>query len=324
MAITSVGYDGTVNEVQWAKLARVLGAPYAILGANDWATTVVPGQERTISIAPGTGYGHGVMDTSDAPVTLQLPAVGTGSRWDLIMARRTWATNTTFFGYVNGTGTRALPTGRISNPGVQDDQPIALAFSRAGVPLVDLVDLRVYPQKVAFVRDLLALPDAPIGAQAMVVQGTENPSVTRYTRYISDGSSSSSWNEEAVLKGTTLSTTQTLNLTTQVNAPLTAEVLRYCPTGRVQVSVDASAYSSVANTNLRLDLDLDANVTALSTTRTFSLAGVSGLESVGFSRILDVTPGNHSFQLRGQRRAGTGTISVLGGAQLSIIDVRKA
>ena len=147
MSITSVGYDGTINEVQFAKLAPLLGSDYSVGGPTDWKVEVVAGQDRTIRILPGSGYGQGVLDTADAQETLQLGAIASGSRWDLVVARRDWQPpgGTTAFAAVQGAAAQAIPAGRIVGPGVQDDQPIALVQVTAGQTLpTAVVDLRCW------------------------------------------------------------------------------------------------------------------------------------------------------------------------------------
>ena len=154
MTITSVGYDGTVNEGDWADLAALVGRDYAVGRAaslrfpgdvDDWAVTKVTGVDRTVQIAAGRGYGHGVLDVSDAPVNVQLPTLGAGTRWDTIVMRRDWSGvgGASSFTFVTGTSAQAIAAGVNSNPGVLDDQVIALVQITAGqqVP-TQVIDLR--------------------------------------------------------------------------------------------------------------------------------------------------------------------------------------
>jgi len=157
MAITSVGYGGEdhkIDEPMWAKIARTLGAEYGVMGSASPSgdpeagrVTAVAGQTRTIRIAPGTFYGHGVFDTLDAAETMQLPAVsGSPSRWDVIYVRRTWTGSggSTTIVRAPATGTGNLPA-RNNNPGTVDDQPIALVQLVAGQTLpAQVIDLRVW------------------------------------------------------------------------------------------------------------------------------------------------------------------------------------
>lgn len=147
MTITSIGYDGSINETQWANLASALGAQYAVLDATHWKVEPVAGSDRTVRILSGSGYGHGVLDESDALVTIQLPTIASGSRWDLIVARRDWQPpgGATTFTYVSGNASRVIPSTRASSPGITDEQPLALVQVTAGQTLpTAIVDLRCW------------------------------------------------------------------------------------------------------------------------------------------------------------------------------------
>lgn len=144
---TSVGYGGAIDEVAWAQLAPVLGAKYGVLDAASWRVSTVTSADRTIQIAAGSGFGTGIFDTIPVPVNLQLPIVASGSRWDLIVARRAWAgaSGTTEFDRIAATAAGDLPSGRLQNPGVSDEQPIALVQVTAGQSLpTAIIDLRVW------------------------------------------------------------------------------------------------------------------------------------------------------------------------------------
>lgn len=190
MAINSVGYPGSVDSIQWAKLADELGQRYGVADYNDWRVSPVVGPDRTVAIAAGTGFGRGILDVNTAPVNIQL-AAGTGAagtlRFDLIVARRTWgATNATTFQAITGTSTPVVPAGRLSGPGDVDDQPIALVRITTGstVPIIEL-DMRTWPSKISTATDTRALVDAVYGDQAII--GT-----TRYRRGF-DSSNNPAW-----------------------------------------------------------------------------------------------------------------------------------
>lgn len=159
MAITSVGYDGTVTDNQWATLAPSVGvAKYGVAGYSDWRPTIGGAGTRPVTIAAGSGWGYGVRDTNSAPVTLNLSSVPSGNRWDLIVANRNWGTSTTTFAVVEGGSAKQIPA-RENTPGTEDEQPIALARVAAGSSTVqELVDLRVQPSTGgAVAHDPLAL-----------------------------------------------------------------------------------------------------------------------------------------------------------------------
>lgn len=142
MAITSIGYAGTVNAFEWAKLAPRIGELYSV----DWNgyNAVVAAGDRAIRISSGVATGVGICDTNDANVTLTHAAASSGVRYDMIVLRRTWASKLTTLAIVQGTATRQLPA-RTTNPGTVDDQPLWLIRITAGstVPVIE-ADLRVF------------------------------------------------------------------------------------------------------------------------------------------------------------------------------------
>lgn len=150
VAFTSAGYGGAVTQESWARLSHLHGHSYAVTG-NDtvnekdaWAVTPAVG-DRAIAIAPGIGFGHGVLDETSDTETMFIPAVTSGtSRYDLVVARRDWSTKTTTFALVSGASARTLPV-RANNPGFLDEHPIALVKVNAGsTAIAEVVDLRVW------------------------------------------------------------------------------------------------------------------------------------------------------------------------------------
>lgn len=319
MTITSVGYDGTVDEVQWARIAASLGADYAVLGNTDWQVTTVVGQDRTVQVAAGSGFGHGVLDVNDAAVTLQLPVVASGTRWDLVVARRNWQPvgGTTVFAVVQGTASKGIPSGRLVGPGVQDDQPLALVQVTAGQTLpTAVVDLRAFPSKVITVGDLLALPAARLGTEAVV--GT-----TRYRRVL-DANSNPVWLAEPKLRGdVALGTLE--GFTTDRFEQLSVPFTRDCPTGRVSVSIDATGSASLAGLggSVAAQLDGAGGAILLEASAYHALAGQAGRLSYAVTRTVDVAPGAHTFRLLARRWSGSGQFSVNDDSALSVTDVRK-
>lgn len=147
MAITSVGYDGTVTEVQWAQMISAVGSStYGVAGVNDWKVSVHPTLDKGINIAPGTGYGHGIFDISDATATITGAALASGTRYDMVVAKRDWtgAGGVTTFRIITGSSSRTMPN-RQKTPGSIDEQPIALVRFDAGQTKASaIVDLRVW------------------------------------------------------------------------------------------------------------------------------------------------------------------------------------
>lgn len=160
MAITSIGYDGTVNEAQWALLSLRLGAPYWFHDAAAVRAAISTSVDRGVYLSPGVFGGAGVRDESDSGVTLPLDAAPTAGRWDMIVARRNWqgAGGVTTFEVIKGTASKTLPTFN-RQPGLIDDQPIALARVQAGSSQVtEIVDLRGFATSGSVhVNDKLAM-----------------------------------------------------------------------------------------------------------------------------------------------------------------------
>lgn len=162
MAITSVGYPGPVDAGEWAELAASLGADYGVFGAGDLRVSTVPAADRTVKIAAGSGYGRGILDVSSAEETVQLDTLVSGTRWDLIVLKRTWAggSSATTIEKITGTSSQtAVFALRETTPGTEDDQPIALVQITAGntVPTA-VVDLRAWQANGgAVAADILAL-----------------------------------------------------------------------------------------------------------------------------------------------------------------------
>lgn len=152
VTFTSHGYDTTIEnpytELAWADAHPSIGsASYGVRGATDWKVTAVSGQDRTVSIAAGRGFGFGVTDETVANETIQLDTIGSGSRWDLIVVRRDWTPTAgeSKFEKVNGGATAVIPGGRLSDAGNIDDQPIALVKVTAGqTQPTGLLDLRTW------------------------------------------------------------------------------------------------------------------------------------------------------------------------------------
>lgn len=150
MAIVSAGYAGTVNDLQWAKLSRYFGIPQAVKGLSDCAVTQ-QGSTKTFNVAAGEFYSAGILDTSDAIVNVAPTVPGSGGQWFLLVARRVWATKTTSFVVVASSTTTTTPPAAppaalpsiSTNPGVQEDQPLAWVWVNASNTTVVIFDLRV-------------------------------------------------------------------------------------------------------------------------------------------------------------------------------------
>jgi hypothetical protein len=156
VTITSTFYDTSagvpaslVTETDWALSHPQIGSSYGVDGIADFKVTAHPSTPLTVNVAAGTAWGHGVLDISDATVsvTCTAPAAGT-SRYDLICIRRDWTPavgGPTTITKVEGGSTKAIPAGREHDPGTLDDQPLALVLWTAGqTQPTQIIDLRCW------------------------------------------------------------------------------------------------------------------------------------------------------------------------------------
>lgn len=144
MAITSKGYTGSLNNVDWSVLADKLGAQFAVFGPDSFRVAVTTG-DRALSVRAGEATGQGIRDVSDSAVTLTGAPVASGDRWDMVSLRRTWSTKTTTLVLVQGSSAKALPSTRKTVVGDVVDHPLYLVRFTAGQTAAqELIDLRVW------------------------------------------------------------------------------------------------------------------------------------------------------------------------------------
>lgn len=167
--ITSYGYDGTMSEAGWAVLAPLLGSRERFAGASDFAVSIGGVGSRAITVAAGTACGHGVADVNSAAINLNATAVASGTRWDTVVIRRTWSTNSTTVA-INTGGATQTPVVLNTSPGIVDDQPIALILvSSASTTVQSVVDLRPYGDGVRAYATSAALPTTNTSAGTLAV-----------------------------------------------------------------------------------------------------------------------------------------------------------
>lgn len=149
MTITSKFYTGAVNNIQWAEGLRA--ASYRYVVSDDAGTgtgfkvAINAGITRGFTIAAGVASGGGITDINDATLTGAPYAVpfNAADRWWLIGLRRVWgATKATSVDWISAGTTKVMPV-RPMVPGIEDFQPLALAFVPAGGGAITiLADLR--------------------------------------------------------------------------------------------------------------------------------------------------------------------------------------
>lgn len=150
MAVPSIGsrgYDGrVVDELAWARMARYNGRTYSVGGPSHLRVSTVAGADRTVRIEAGEAWGQGVLDDFETS-TIGLPNPGSGTRWHLLAVRRDWQppAGVSVIDYLPGATDQAIPPSRLNDPGVEDDQPIALVqVSATSTTPTAIIDLRAW------------------------------------------------------------------------------------------------------------------------------------------------------------------------------------
>lgn len=139
------GFQGTVNEVQWAKLMAGLGQKYTLVSGDPVRST-----GRTVFIDPRLQIGAGVAFEHDAVKSLVVPTPAAG-QWHLLVARRVWG-GTPSVSYVlipgattadaaQATPPATLPAARNKTPGLTDDEPVAWIHTRASTTTLTLFQM---------------------------------------------------------------------------------------------------------------------------------------------------------------------------------------
>lgn len=248
MAITdSLGYGGTITEDDIPRWGRSFDARYGVISAGDWKVTAKAGVDRTVGIAAGDGFGHKVIDTNDAEVTKTFATLSSGTRYDLVVARRDWsgAGGTTTFAVVTGTASSiAAFATRNRNPGVLDDQPLAVVQVIGGVGggvLGTVSDVRVWQSgSGAVALDALALQYLDdIGTSVRIGQ-------TIYQRIL-DGSGGPVWD----LRPATIPVSGTGTLTASTVESVVSGCTVTLPAGTYDITATGFADWSVAGAGPR-------------------------------------------------------------------------
>lgn len=146
MADKFVGFQGTVDEVQWATLMAGIGQKYTLIAGDP-----VRASGRVVSIDPRAQIGCGVLFEHDAVKTVTVPTPATG-QWHLLVARRVWSSRTVSYVLVAGNVTAdtaqtappaTLPAARNKTVGLTDDEPIAWVHARASVTTLNIWQMSV-------------------------------------------------------------------------------------------------------------------------------------------------------------------------------------
>lgn len=136
MAVTAVGFTGTVNEAQFASMMRLamLSNWDEIVDTGALTPAVATGT-RLVSVAAGSAMGAGVMVTNSASLNVTLPANGSANpRIDYIVVQINWSTDTATITSVQGaTSPNPVPPNLTRTAGTLWQIPLAKVRVNASV-----------------------------------------------------------------------------------------------------------------------------------------------------------------------------------------------
>lgn len=140
MAISTAGFTGSVDQVDWAKMMTaaagngLLDIPGTGFTGTGFSVAANIGA-RTFTVQPGSLFANGVLVEMDAAATTTASSAnGSGlPRIDLVVMRVNWGTGAAALTVIEGTpaGSPAAPTFN-KNPGVVIDIPLAEARLNSG------------------------------------------------------------------------------------------------------------------------------------------------------------------------------------------------
>lgn len=129
-------------EDTWARANGVVNPRFVVADSGSWRPSVNISQPRTMDIAVGRGWACGVYDETDAVESVSFDANLTSQeRWDAIVARFDWASNSVAFAVIKGTTAFPAinssdvlnPTGVNRIPGTRYDGVLAAVRIAPGV-----------------------------------------------------------------------------------------------------------------------------------------------------------------------------------------------
>lgn len=197
MAITDIGYDGTISDVEFAQMQQHSGVLVPVVcGKADLAVAINGAATLTCTVAPGSAAAPGVFTTSNATESVVFDVVSTGgqTRWDAVVLRRNWSTGVSTIVIVKGTAAASapmvLPSGVDLTLDAGLDQVLALVQITNGQSLpTQVVDRRLWGTKKFTLPSSSALPSPTAALYGMEV---ETPIGERF-RCLSDSGGSPAW-----------------------------------------------------------------------------------------------------------------------------------
>ena len=173
--LVCAGYEtDSVGETDWAQIMSALGAPSTFGAWSQWRPYVGTGTAREVRFTPGVAFADGVKVTG-SNASIALPAATSGTASYLVCLRRTWGAGARNAEIVAHLMSGSSPVGRANTPGVQNDQPLALASVTAGSDTIaTLQDVRIFCGYSVFASSLTAanLAGQSAGNRVVLADGT--------------------------------------------------------------------------------------------------------------------------------------------------------
>lgn len=143
MAVTSVGYDGSLTEGQFSRVMWALGKVSAEHGVTLNLNTTVGAGTRGIQVSAGQGVACGVLADSGAVETFNLDAnANATTRIDYVVMRFNWADNVTSIAVIKGQSSGAVPA-LTQTAGTLWEMPLARVAVRSGVTVIEASDITI-------------------------------------------------------------------------------------------------------------------------------------------------------------------------------------
>jgi hypothetical protein len=157
MVMTNAGFDGTVNEAQYAAMWAV-GGKDGVDSQAAWLVTAGTGRQVAVAAQSGWAFAKGVASRESVGLTLNL-STPTNGQYFLIARHIDWTSNAvTLVALAGPTTTTTTPTaapydlsgvvGRVTTPGSVYDQPLAWAWVNSANTTVTIFDLRLFGDRV--------------------------------------------------------------------------------------------------------------------------------------------------------------------------------
>jgi hypothetical protein len=193
MAETNIGFDANagIGEADFSALSPHLGSLFAVVDSEASRRVTVGTTAMTVDVAPGVSYAFGERHSIDTVVnkTIATVSLAGATRWDAVVVRRAWSSNTVTVEVVQGTpsvGAPETPPVLSSTPGGTYDQILALVKATNGSTALSVSDKRMWGSKDFTVATATALPLASANLYGAVCYVVDTR--TTYRCLLSSGS----------------------------------------------------------------------------------------------------------------------------------------